>query len=94
MKHWLTAAAAAGIVMAAGGAWAEECAFDYPTFESTVPHFDLDECPDAVEEADGGFCRASIHMDILTVWVFEDEGSMCFRRVQQFFDDDYEVVIR
>jgi hypothetical protein len=33
-------------------------------------------------------------MDILTVWVFEDEGGRCFRRVQQFFDEDYEVVVR
>jgi hypothetical protein len=93
MKIWVTAAAAAGC-LAAGGAWAEECAFDYATFESTVPHFDLDECPGAVEDAEGGFCRGSIHMDILTVWVFEDEGGRCFRRVQQFFDEDYEVVVR
>jgi hypothetical protein len=93
MKARIIAVVGIGMI-AAGGAWAqEECAFDYATYESTVPHFDLDECPDQVEDAEGAFCRASIHMDILSIWVF-DEEDMCFRRVQQFFEEDYEVVIR
>jgi hypothetical protein len=86
---------ALGGVLGAGAALAEEgCAFDYATFESTVPHFDLDACPDAVEDAEGAFCRASIHMEILTVWVFDEDGDRCFRRVQQFFEEDYDLTVR
>jgi hypothetical protein len=92
----LAMAAAMGMLLA-GGASAqmqEECAFDYASFESSVPHFDLDECPDAMEDAEGAFCRASIHMEILSVWVFDDDQTMCFRAVQQFFEDEFEVIIR
>jgi hypothetical protein len=85
----------AAVVMAGAGVAAaqEGCAFDYAAFESTVPHFDLEECPEAVDEAEGAFCRASIHMEILSVWVFDDDQTMCFRRVQQFYEDEFDIVI-
>jgi hypothetical protein len=86
--------ATAGMLWAAMAAAQEECAFDYASFEPSVPHFDLDECPAAVEDAEGAFCRASIHMEILSVWVFDDDDAMCFRAVEQFFEDEFEVVIR
>jgi hypothetical protein len=91
----LTIALALGALAWAGAAAAQEgCAFDYAAFEPTVPHFDLDECPEAVEDAEGAFCRASIHMEILSVWVFDEDDAMCFRSVQQFFEDEFEVIIR
>lgn len=47
--------------------------FTYDMFEASVLHTDIEACPPELEGPDR-FCRATIYMDALHIFVFLDEG--------------------
>lgn len=52
---------------------ADPLPFTYEMFEASVLHADLAECPPELA-GDNLFCRATLYMDALHVFVFLDEG--------------------
>ena len=46
---------------------------NYETFEATVDHADLPECPKALA-AEGRFCRVVLQNDMLHVFAFAEDG--------------------
>ncbi|MDO5757495.1 MAG: hypothetical protein Q4P24_08265 [Rhodobacterales bacterium] len=70
--------AAAALLFATAPAWAETAApLTYEQFEASVPHLDLEECPDTLAK-EGVFCRATLRHDEIHVFVFSDEGDQVF----------------
>ena len=47
--------------------------FTYEMFEASTLHADLDTCPRELSGPDR-FCRATLYMDALHVFVFSDKG--------------------
>ncbi|MEP4035890.1 hypothetical protein [Pseudophaeobacter sp.] len=47
--------------------------FTYETFETAVPHIDLEACPAALPQVDS-FCRATVHHEEIHVFAFSYEG--------------------
>ena len=45
----------------------------YETFEVSVPHVDLDDCPDSLAKAEV-FCRATLANDQVHVFAFSEAG--------------------
>lgn len=70
----LAFAAGTSMAMADDGATAAKgIVMDYGTFEMTVPHADLDTCPE--EFADQAvFCRLTMAHDQLNIIVFSEDG--------------------
>ena len=59
----------------------------YETFEATVDHADLPECPKALA-AEGRFCRATIHDDALHVFAFNEDLDQPLQAVMDFPMDE------
>ena len=60
---------------------------NYETFEATVDHADLPECPKALA-AEGRFCRATIHDDALHVFAFSEDLDQPLQAVMDFPMDE------
>ncbi|CAN5787475.1 hypothetical protein BH23PSE1_BH23PSE1_10690 [soil metagenome] len=88
----VTFAAPAALAPASPAAAQEGCAFDYPAYEFSVPHIDLDECPEGV--ADGHFCRASIAGDMLHIFVFEEDEEQCLAELMGLQEGAFEIVLQ
>jgi len=66
------------------------CPMTYATFEQTVPHNDLEECPKKVD-GEKAFCRMAMAAERVHVFYFSDDGGQCLLRVQSFDHEDVEV---
>lgn len=78
------------IMFLSGGAFADaHCALSYETFEESVPHTDMEECPGML----GGpnkFCRYSVNAEVATIFVF-DEDSQCLIKAHSYYDDEFSI---
>jgi hypothetical protein len=81
------------LVLAASAAGAQEtCPLDYSAFELSVPHVDLETCPEGVE--DGHFCRAAVANDPLHVFVFREDGAACLTELMSLEEGAFEIVLQ
>ncbi len=93
MKHWLIAICA-GMFTFGSAAMADDmmdCALSYDVYEMSVPHTDLEACPDAVA-AEGLFCRLSVVAEVATIFAF-DEESGCLVSAASFEEDEFTITI-
>lgn len=70
----------------------EQGRYVYADFESSVPHIDLETCPEGLASGDV-ICRVTMNNDALHVYVFEAEGERPFVSVHSYFDEDFELVL-
>ncbi|KPQ07424.1 MAG: hypothetical protein HLUCCA12_06300 [Rhodobacteraceae bacterium HLUCCA12] len=66
--------------------------YTYAEFEASVPHIDLETCPEALLEGDSEadvFCRVSMHNDALHIYVFETEGTQEFVALHTRYEDQF-----
>lgn len=61
---------------------AEGMTMNYEVFEDTVPHADLETCPDKFADQ-AVFCRLTIAHDRLNVIVFSEDGDQPMIAVEQ-----------
>ena len=54
---------------------AETMPLTYESFEVSVPHVDLADCPENLA-AEAVFCRATLASDAIHVFVFSEEGDL------------------
>jgi hypothetical protein len=73
-------------------AQAQECSLNYSVFETTVPHIDMEECPQALK-ADGQFCRLAVSAEEAHVFVFR-EADGCLLSTRTWSADDFEVTLK
>lgn len=88
-------AACAFLVALIGHAMAasQECAMTYETFELSVPHIDMEECPEiAVRES--AFCRLSVGGEQAHLFYFDAEGDQCLLKVTSFEEGSYDFVLK
>lgn len=52
----------------------------YETFEATIPHGDLPECPKPMAQ-EGRFCRVILHNESLQVFAFSEDGDQPLQAV-------------
>jgi hypothetical protein len=62
----------------------------YASFEASVPHIDMDACPEALATGDM-FCRITMNNDALHVYVFETQGEQLFVSVHTFYEDEFQL---
>lgn len=87
-------AALAGAFALGGSALADDmmdCAMSYDVYEASVPHTDLEDCPDMLA-GEGRFCRLSIVAEVATIFVF-DEDSGCLVESRSFEEDEFTITI-
>jgi len=66
--------------------------YSYADFEASVPHIDLDTCPESVTEGlDDVFCRVSLNNDALHVYVFESGGMQEFVALHSYYEDEFTL---
>jgi hypothetical protein len=82
---------AAAALIALPAAAHDHAAYTYADFEASVPHIDLDTCPEGLAEGDV-FCRITMNNDALHIYVFESDGDMSFVSVHSYFEDEFELV--
>ena len=80
---------ATGATLAASAA----CPLTYETFESAVPHIDLEHCPDAAMR-ETAFCRASMGAEQVHLFYFDNEGDQCLIKVRSFEEDEYALELK
>ena len=86
-------ALAAGLLV--GPALAQDtCALPYATFETSVPHTDLEACPGSAEAPDGTFCRAVLATELVTLYVFEEAGEQCLVSSRIYDEDQFSLELR
>lgn len=83
LRLFVTALLLAPLPLAAGS-------YTYAEFEASVPHIDLDTCPDGLAEGDV-FCRVSLHNDALHVYVFESGGMQEFVALHSYYEDRFSL---
>ncbi|WP_333830434.1 hypothetical protein [Pararhodobacter sp.] len=64
--------------------------YTYAEFEASVPHIDLETCPEGLAGGDV-FCRVSMHNDALHVYVFESGGAQAFVALHSFYEDEFTL---
>ncbi|MCC5971703.1 MAG: hypothetical protein JJU15_17320 [Pararhodobacter sp.] len=64
--------------------------YSYADFEASVPHIDLETCPEGLAEGDV-FCRVSMNNDALHVYVFESGGMQEFVALHSFYEDEFSL---
>jgi len=64
--------------------------YTYADFEASVPHIDLETCPEGLAEGDV-FCRVSMNNDALHVYVFESGGMQEFVALHSFHEDEFTL---
>ncbi len=87
-------AALAGVIALGGIAVADDmmdCALSYDVYEASVPHTDLEDCPDMMA-GEGRFCRLSVVAEVATIFVF-DEDSGCLVESRSFEEDEFSISI-
>ena len=70
------------------------CPLPYETFEVSVPHTDLETCPDSMEAEEGTFCRAVLATELVTVYVFEEAGEQCLVGSRIYDEDQFSLDLR
>ena len=83
---------AAALPLAAGPVLAdshENCPLTYETFEYSVPHSDMEECPESMQ-SNGAFCRVAIVAEVATVFAFSEESG-CIVMSSAFDEDQFEI---
>ncbi len=94
MRLWITSICAAA-AFAVPGAFAAspQCPLTYETFESAVPHIDLEECPEP-GMADTAFCRVSAGGEQLHLFYFSLKEDQCLLQVRSFDEEDYTLSLK
>jgi len=92
MKGLIATAAAFTVTAAGAMADTEQCPFNYATFEATVPHIDVHECPD-LGLGENIFCRASAAFDQIHVFAFSQDGAQCLLKVQSYDEASFALSI-
>lgn len=69
-----------------------KCTLAYSTFEATIPHIDLEHCPDG-ETSDKVFCRAKTGYDEIVVYKFSAEGHQCLISTKAYDMDHFKLTI-
>lgn len=64
--------------------------YSYADFEASVPHIDLDACPEGLAEGDV-FCRVTLNNDALHIYVFEVAGEQPFVSVHSYYEDEFQL---
>ncbi|MCC6001580.1 MAG: hypothetical protein JJU19_12050 [Pararhodobacter sp.] len=67
-------------------------AYTYEAFEVSVPHIDLETCPDGLATGDV-FCRVTMNNDALHIHVFETAGDRHFVSVHTYHADEFELLL-
>ena len=83
---------AAALALTAGPVLAdshESCPLTYETFEYSVPHTDMEECPEAMD-SDGAFCRVAIVAELATIFAFSEESG-CIVASKAFDEDQFKI---
>lgn len=93
MKHTITAVFSAMLLALAGPVLAGdmECALSYDVYEASVPHTDMEECPESMV-SEGRFCRLSVVAEVATIFSF-DEESGCLVEAISFEEDEFTITI-
>lgn len=66
--------------------------YSYADFEASVPHIDLQTCPDGLAEGlSDAFCRVTMNNDALHIYVFEAGGIQEFVAVHSFYEDEFTL---
>jgi len=81
-----------GLALAATPALAdghETCPLTYEVFEYSVPHTDMEECPDAME-SEGSFCRLAVVAEVATIFAFSEESG-CIVESKSFDEDQFSI---
>jgi hypothetical protein len=91
MKIAVTAALLTMAHAAASQDDASDCALSYDTFEASVPHTDLQECP-ASMQIEGAFCRISVVAEVATIFAFSEE-SFCLVESRSYYDDEFTLAV-
>jgi len=68
------------------------CALDYATFETAIPHVDMKQCP-GEGPSDKVFCRAKMGHDELVVFKFGAMGDQCLLQTKLYDEDHFNLVI-
>ena len=68
----------------------ERTPYSYADFEASVPHIDLDACPEGLAEGDV-FCRVTLNNDALHIHVFEVTGEQLFIAVHSYYEDEFAL---
>ncbi|MFB2532263.1 hypothetical protein ACEYYB_00735 [Paracoccus sp. p4-l81] len=63
---------------------------DYATFEATVPHADLTDCPAALAGPDR-FCRMTLAAETIGVWVFSLNGDQPLLALQTYDVEETDI---
>ena len=72
---------------------AEPAPLTYEAFEVAVPHIDLESCPETLA-AEGVFCRATLNLDEIHVFAFEETGESPFVGLASFPADGLTDLLR
>ncbi len=90
----LALAAGASLVLMMGTALADshDCTLSYEVFEGSVPHTDMEECPQSLEAGDDAFCRVAVLAEVATVFVFSFENG-CLMQARNYFEDEFTFEI-
>lgn len=66
--------------------------YSYADFEASVPHIDLEACPEGLTgEAEDVFCRVTMNNDALHVYVFESGGMQEFVALHSYYEDEFTL---
>lgn len=69
--------------------------YTYADFEASVPHVDLETCPNgATADLARGrevFCRVSLNNDALHVYVFDAGGMQEFVALHTYFEEEFSL---
>lgn len=62
----------------------------YAAFEAAVPHADLADCPAALAAPDR-FCRITLNVQTVSVWVFSMEGDQPLIALQPYDIEELDI---
>lgn len=65
------------------------CPMTYETYEYSVPHTDMEECP-ADLAGEGKFCRVAVMAEVATVFVFA-EATDCIVASKAYEEDGFSL---
>ncbi len=92
MKRTLTICLFLVPLVAPAQAQQMDCALSYETYEISVPHNDLDACPDSIG-LDNAYCRVSVAAETATIYAFSEETD-CLLASRVFFEDEYDLTFK
>ena len=66
--------------------------YSYADFEASVPHIDLETCPEGLPGTEGDvFCRVTMNNDALHVYIFESDGMQAFVALHSHYEDEFTL---